>query len=94
VAVAVPCRYIHSPVSLLDLSDFQNTVKLMKGALDRLCRKMALRRGSAPLGGSGIPNLFGRLPLGSQQAPQQVEDSPLLGIFRQSLDKVPGWNAV
>lgn len=36
VAVAVPCRYIHSPVSLLDLTDFQNTVKLMKGVLGRV----------------------------------------------------------
>jgi putative aminopeptidase FrvX len=34
--VAVPCRYIHSPVSLLDLTDFQNTVKLMKGVLGRV----------------------------------------------------------
>jgi len=36
VAVAVPCRYIHSPVSLLDLSDFQNTVKLMRATLERV----------------------------------------------------------
>ena len=34
--VAVPCRYIHSPVSLLSLEDFENTVKLMKGALGKL----------------------------------------------------------
>ena len=34
--VAVPCRYIHSPASLLSLEDFENTVKLMKGALARL----------------------------------------------------------
>lgn len=31
--VAVPCRYIHSPVSLLSLEDFENTVRLMKAAL-------------------------------------------------------------
>jgi len=36
VTVAVPCRYIHSPASLLSLEDFENTVKLMKGALARL----------------------------------------------------------
>jgi putative aminopeptidase FrvX len=36
VAVAVPCRYIHSPVSLLDLTDFQNTVRLMKATLERV----------------------------------------------------------
>ena len=34
--VAVPCRYIHSPASLLSLEDFENTVRLMKGALARL----------------------------------------------------------
>jgi len=34
--VAVPCRYIHSPISLLNLDDFENTVKLMRGALARL----------------------------------------------------------
>ncbi len=36
VTVAVPCRYIHSPVCLLSLEDFENTVRLMKGALARL----------------------------------------------------------
>ena len=35
-AVAVPCRYIHSPACLLSLSDFENTVKLMKAALARV----------------------------------------------------------
>jgi putative aminopeptidase FrvX len=33
--VAVPCRYIHAPASLLDLADFANTVKLVKAALHR-----------------------------------------------------------
>jgi putative aminopeptidase FrvX len=33
--VAVPCRYIHAPASLLDLADFANAVKLMKAALHR-----------------------------------------------------------
>lgn len=31
--VAVPCRYIHSPVSLVSLDDYQNTVRLVKGFL-------------------------------------------------------------
>jgi len=34
--VSVPCRYIHSPVAILDVDDLQNAVKLMRGALDRL----------------------------------------------------------
>lgn len=34
--VAVPCRYIHSPVSILSLEDLDNTVRLMKAALKRL----------------------------------------------------------
>jgi hypothetical protein len=33
--------------------------------------------------------LFGRLPLSSQKAPQQVEDSPPLVIFRQSHGNLP-----
>jgi endoglucanase len=36
VAVAVPCRYIHSPASLLSLNDFDNLVALMKAALRRI----------------------------------------------------------
>ena len=38
VTVAVPCRYIHSPVSLLSLDDFDNTVRLMRESLSRLTR--------------------------------------------------------
>ena len=34
--VAVPCRYIHSPVALLSLDDFENTVRLMREALSRI----------------------------------------------------------
>jgi len=60
-----------------------------EGRYGRLCRKMTSRRESTPLGGSGIPNLFGRLPLSSQKAPQQVEDSPPLVIFRQSHGNLP-----
>jgi len=34
-AVSVPCRYIHSPVAMLNLTDFQQTVRLMRAALER-----------------------------------------------------------
>ena len=44
VTVAVPCRYIHSPVALLSLDDFDNTVQLMREALSRLTHR-TLRRG-------------------------------------------------
>lgn len=37
--VSVPCRYIHSPICLLSLEDFENTVRLMKEALGRLPSK-------------------------------------------------------
>lgn len=36
VTVAVPSRYIHSPVALLSLDDFNNTVRLMRESLSRL----------------------------------------------------------
>lgn len=36
VVVSVPARYIHSPVAVLDLVDFWNTVKLMQATLRRL----------------------------------------------------------
>lgn len=36
VTVAVPVRYIHSPVGLLRLEDFENTVQLMRESLSRL----------------------------------------------------------
>ncbi len=44
VTVAVPCRYIHSPVALLSLDDFNNTVRLMRASLARLTRR-TMRRG-------------------------------------------------
>ena len=31
--VSIPCRYIHSPVSLMAVSDFEATVALMQAAL-------------------------------------------------------------
>ncbi|MEW6685291.1 MAG: M42 family metallopeptidase [Candidatus Edwardsbacteria bacterium] len=34
--VAVPCRYIHSPVSLANKEDIDNTIKLMKETLKKL----------------------------------------------------------
>ncbi len=34
--ISVPARYIHSPVAVLDLADFWNTVKLMQATLQRL----------------------------------------------------------
>ncbi len=36
VVMAIPCRYIHSPVSMLALSDFRNTLKLLRAGLARL----------------------------------------------------------
>ena len=36
LAVAVPSRYIHSPVSLLNLKDFENTVALVRETLHAL----------------------------------------------------------
>ncbi len=36
VTVAVPTRYIHAPVSLLSLNDFDHTVQLVKAALHAL----------------------------------------------------------
>lgn len=36
VAVAVPCRYIHAPVSMLSLNDFDNLIALMKATLKAL----------------------------------------------------------
>jgi endoglucanase len=43
VTVAVPCRYIHSPASILNLNDLTDTVKLMAAALRRVKREDALR---------------------------------------------------
>jgi putative aminopeptidase FrvX len=40
--LSVPCRYIHSPFSILRLDDFENSVKLT-AAFVRRCRKMFLK---------------------------------------------------
>ena len=42
--VSVPCRYIHSPASLLSLRDFDNALCLMRAALSRLTEE-AIRPG-------------------------------------------------
>jgi putative aminopeptidase FrvX len=44
VTVAVPCRYIHGPVGLLSLDDFDHTVELMRESLSRLTRRTLQRR--------------------------------------------------
>jgi putative aminopeptidase FrvX len=36
VALSVPCRYIHAPIAVMDLSDFWQTVALLQTALTRL----------------------------------------------------------
>jgi len=41
--VAVPARYIHSPVSVLSLNDFDSTVRLMRAALAQV-QNLDLRR--------------------------------------------------
>lgn len=33
VAVAVPCRYIHTPAALMDPADVKNAIELMSRAL-------------------------------------------------------------
>ena len=43
ITLSVPCRYIHSPVALLNLSDFANTVRLLQESVMRLSRD-TLRR--------------------------------------------------
>ena len=41
LVVAVPARYIHSPASIIDLADFENTAALAREALQRLPRAFA-----------------------------------------------------
>jgi tetrahedral aminopeptidase len=43
VTVAVPCRYIHSPASILNLDDLANMVKLVGAALQRIDRSYLMR---------------------------------------------------
>jgi putative aminopeptidase FrvX len=37
VVLAVPCRYLHSPVSLMSQPDYEHTLKLAKATLARIC---------------------------------------------------------
>ena len=37
--ISLPCRYIHSPLSLIDLDDYKKMSKLVKLYLERLARK-------------------------------------------------------
>jgi len=39
VTISVPCRYIHSPVSRLNLSDLRDTVRLVRESILRLSRR-------------------------------------------------------
>ena len=36
ITISVPCRYIHSPVSLLKLDDLENTIRLIQAVLSTL----------------------------------------------------------
>lgn len=36
--VSIPCRYIHSPASILNLNDLQNSIRLVAAALQRIER--------------------------------------------------------
>lgn len=41
-SVSVPCRYIHSPVSLMSKNDFDSCYKLVKMALDEFDKNPGL----------------------------------------------------
>jgi endoglucanase len=43
ITVSVPCRYIHSPASILNLNDLSNTVKLVAAAMQRIDRSYLMR---------------------------------------------------
>jgi len=40
-SVSVPCRYIHSPSSVLDLQDFEHTVSLVR---ELICRVREIKK--------------------------------------------------
>lgn len=42
--IAVPCRYIHSPVSVMDMNDFENMIKLSRKVLETLPVSITLYR--------------------------------------------------
>jgi putative aminopeptidase FrvX len=39
ITVAIPCRYIHGPASIVNMNDLQNTVRLVGAALQRIQRE-------------------------------------------------------
>lgn len=41
--VSIPCRYLHGPASLIDKSDFENAVRLVRAALHRLTPEVVAR---------------------------------------------------
>jgi endoglucanase len=45
VALAVPCRYIHAPLAMMSLADFQNEITLLRDALERFTPAVLKRRG-------------------------------------------------
>ena len=42
--IAAPCRYIHTPVSVIDISDFENMIKLAKKVLETIPVSISLYR--------------------------------------------------
>lgn len=42
-AISVPCRYIHSPTAIASKADYQNAIRLLEGALQRLDRSVLAR---------------------------------------------------
>ncbi len=42
-AVSVPCRYIHSPAAILSKKDYRDAIRLLRGALERLDRRVLER---------------------------------------------------
>ncbi len=45
VAMAVPCRYIHAPIAMLSVTDFQNEITLLRAALERFTPAALRRKG-------------------------------------------------
>jgi endoglucanase len=40
ISISVPGRYLHTPAALVRLSDWQNTLRLVYGALSRLTEEV------------------------------------------------------
>lgn len=45
VVISAPCRYIHSPIAVMSLTDYCNEITLMRAALDRLTPSVFKRKG-------------------------------------------------